>query len=108
MSDSKKGKRTKKRPSKALVARPVDPDTALVDSVIAHITRVYHRGAIVTVVEIGEHLIETLFTGDLELAASHHPSKPAAMAQLLKRAKETPLSAHALQKSVPIAVQYRD
>ena len=102
----------KRSSAKVSVALKVAPrrDTveAIVDAAIAQVSLLYHRGAISTIVAIGDYLLEALFANDVALVASRDPRKSTAMRRLLERAGETPVSVHMLKRAIPIALQYRE
>src|SRR5258706_12155272 len=78
------------------------------DEVIAQINALWRKGVLNTVVALGDYLIKTFYGGDLELAQSHSPTKPARLTQLFDRADELQVSIHALKESVRIAAQYHE
>src|SRR5262245_57526025 len=98
--------RTAKRSSTALQTTRRDAPDALIDEAIANVSLMYHRGVVATVVAIGDYLLDTFFAGNVDLVASNNPTKSVAMLRFLERADETPLSAHALRRSIPLSIQY--
>lgn len=95
-----------KSPATELARR--ESDDRLVDRSIQEIDRIIRASAINAVVAVGDHLIATFFGGDLDLARSKNPLKPAALNRLFDRADELPISAYALKRAVRLAIQYRD
>ena len=93
-------------PSSALARR--DADDRLADHFIARTNAIVRQSMVDTVVAVGDDLISTFFGGDLDLARSNSPRKPEALARVLVRAGEMPLSQHALRRAIAIAVQYRE
>ena len=92
-----------------LVAPPqvsAGSDDALVEEAIAHIRRIWSHGLLATVVALGDYLIKTFYAGDLRDVRSRRAHKPAALARLLARADELPVTAHALKQSMRMAAQY--
>jgi hypothetical protein len=92
----------------ALVAPPAGSDDALVEEALAHIRRIWSHGLLTTVVALGDYLIKTFYAGDLRDVRSRRAHKPAALARLLARADELPVTAHALKQSMRMAAQYHE
>jgi hypothetical protein len=96
----------------ALLAAPAPvsaaSDDALVEEALAHIRRIWSHGLLATVVALGDYLIETFYAGDLRDVRSRRAHKPAALARLLARADELPVTAHALKQSMRMAAQYHE
>lgn len=82
-------------------------DDALVERAIAHVRGLARRGLLETAVAIGDYLVATFFDGDLELARSRRPTKPAALSRFLERADETEIAASLLRRSIALSAQYR-
>jgi hypothetical protein len=92
----------------ALVAPPAGSDDALVEEAVAHIRRLWSHGLLATVVALGDYLITTFYAGNLRDVRSRRAHKPAALARLLARADELPVTAHALKQSMRMAAQYHE
>jgi hypothetical protein len=84
-----------------------DTDDELVEHAVGDIGRIWSGGLLSTVVALGDYLIEKFYGGSLDEACSRRPHKPAALARLMERASELPVSVHALKQSVRIASQHR-
>jgi hypothetical protein len=82
-------------------------DDELVDQAVVDIGRIWSGGLLATVVALGGYLIEKFYGSSVDEACSRRPHKPAALARLLERAGELPVSIHALKQSVRIAAQHR-
>jgi hypothetical protein len=79
----------------------------VVDEAIREINAMWRQGGLNTIVAIGDYLIRIFYSGDLELAQSRSPTKEKRLSELFARVDELLISRHALQRAVPIALQYR-
>lgn len=82
-------------------------DEALAQEALGVIVRLERRARLELVVEVGEYIVTRFFGGKIELARSFSPTKPEALARLIKLAPSREISASQLQSAIALAVQYR-
>ena len=95
------------RGSGAMVLRPGRASDPVVEEAMGEIRRIWNSGLRDTVVRLGQYLIQT-FYGGVEAARSLQPTKEASLRELMARADELPVSAHALRSAVRVALVVRE
>ena len=102
-----------RRPVPSPPATPDKPerpavDDRLVQQALKRIAKITRRATVDIVVEVGDHLVQGFFGGDLELARSNQANKPESLRAVLRRVAEVDADASMVRRSIRLSVQYRD
>src|SRR5947207_2882257 len=96
-----------KAPLRAVQRRGLDDDDRLVEEALHHLRDLARQAMLDVAVAMGDYIVKQFFDGDLELARSNTPAKPAALRRLLERSDEMDVSSALIRRSVALSVQYR-